>query len=494
MVRFALFCEASETTNYRRDFMMRAYLALVFLTAVGAAQAQPDTPKLIRLAPQSTAKQVGDFHYRLLPDPLDRTAGNSVPLWRLAGEAARNAKRRLTLKEDAWLTVPLPELPRKEVADFLAHHTVTFHLARQAACRDHCDWERPPLTLQMIQVSFSNELIQRLRELIQLLSIRCRLQIAEGRYEDAAESLQIGFAMARHLCDSDSAINNLVGVAIASIMVHRVEEWVQTPGSPNLYWALTALPRPLTNLRRTYEQELEIIPRSFPALRRLRRETLTVRQAEELVKEVCDELGKVAEGSPKEEENRQEFRKLRASIMAAEAYPQARQHLLDLGRPAKYIDAMPKAQVILLRYLNQYDRSRDDVLKAVMVPTWQAIPLLDAATQEYRAAGKGGNPLFALMMINAVMKSFEAHIRLERYIAGLRAAEALRFHAAAHAGKPPAKWDDITAVPLPLDPITGRGFRGLYQVKDGRGILNVPFHRSGMPASLGRRYELAPQN
>jgi hypothetical protein len=474
--------------------MVRTSLTLVLLTAAaGAAQAQPEAPILIRLAPQSTAKQVGAFRYRLLPDPLDRTPGNAAPLWRLAGEVTRNAKRRLTPKEYAWLKVPLQELPRKEIADFLAHHAATFRLARQAACRDHCDWEKPPLTLQTIQASFSNELSSSLRELTALLSLRFRLQLVEGNFDDAIETVQIGFALARHFCDSDSAIHNIVGIAFAAIMVTRVEEWVQTPGSPNLYWALTALPRPLPNVRRAFEQEFNIIPRSFPGLRRLRRETLTVRQAEELVKEVCGELSKAAEGSPKEEENREVFRKLSASILAAEMYPQARQHLLDLGRPAKEVDALPKSQVILIWYIDQYDRSRDDILKALTVPTWQALPLLDAATQEFHAAGKGGNPIVALMMINVVMtKTFDAHIRLERYLAGLRGAEALRLYAAAHAGKPPAKWDDITAVPLPIDPVTGRGFRGFYQVKDGRGILDVPYHNSGMPASLGRRYELDP--
>jgi hypothetical protein len=467
---------------------------LVLLTvAAGAAQAQPDSPKLIRLAPQSAAKQVAAFRYRLLPGSLDRTPGNAAPLWRLAGEVLRKPKRRLTSKEDVWLAAPLQELPRKEIADFLVHYASTFRLARQAACRDHCDWEMPPLTLQTIQDSFSNEFIQGHRELVSLLSVRCRLQLAEGRYEDAAETLQIGFALARHLCESDSAISNLVGIALAAIVVTRVEEWVQTPGSPNLYWALTALPRPLANVRRAFEQEFSIIHRSFPGLRRLRRETLTVQQAEKLVKEVCGGLSKAADGSPKEEENREVFRKLGESILAAENYPQARQHILDLGRPTKEIDAMPKSQAIILWYIDQYDRSRDDILKALTVPTWQAGPLLDAATGEFRAAGKGGNPLFALMMINAVMKTYDAHIRLERYLAGLRGAEALRLYAAEHAGKPPVKWDDITAVPLPIDPVTGRGFRGLYQVKDGHGILDVPYHKPGMPASLGRRYALAPE-
>ena len=81
--------------------------------------------------------------------------------------------------------------------------------------------------------------------------------------------------------------------------------------------------------------------------------------------------------------------------------------------------------------------------------------------------------------------------RLDRLIASLRAAEALRQHVADH-GKPPATWADLKGVPAPIDPYTGKGFDAFYKVVDGKGILKVP-PMAGMPATLGRRYEVAPK-
>jgi hypothetical protein len=96
------------------------------------------------------------------------------------------------------------------------------------------------------------------------------------------------------------------------------------------------------------------------------------------------------------------------------------------------------------------------------------------------------------LLLPALEKTWMAHMRSERQFAALRSAEALRWYAASHEGKSPARWSDITEVPLPLDPLTGKGFDDFYQVKDGRGILEIPPPPPpGMPASLGRRYEIA---
>ena len=385
---------------------------------------------------------------------------------------------------------PLQRLPRKEVTNFLAPYAGVFRLARQAACRDHCNWEIPPLTLQTIQESVANIPIQNDRKIINLLSIRFRLQLAEGRYQEGAETLQIGFALAHHLGESDTVIQSLVGMAFAAVLLGHVEEWLQTPGSPNLYWALTALPRPLVNLRRSIEHELNTFHRSFPRLRRLRQETLTDREIEDLVKEVFGTLSKIADDSVILKEESEKFRKLGESIRKGESYSQARRHLLDLGRPAKEVDAMPKSQALLIWHIDQYDRLRDNLLKALTVPMWQATSLMGTAIKEYQAAGASvlafSMPIFS--------KTWFANVRLERQIAGLRCAERIRLYAAKHEGKPPAKWSDITEVPLPIDPLTGKGFDTFYQVKDGRGILEIPPPPPpGMPASLGRRYELAPR-
>jgi hypothetical protein len=473
--------------------MMRASLMLTLLMAAGsAAQAAPapaDAPKVIRLAPQSTSKQVSALHYRLLPDPLDRTSGNAAPLWRMASDAFRGANHKLTNKESDWAGTPLKDLPRKEVRGFLDHYRAALRLARQAACRDHCDWEIPPLTLQSIQEYVPLEFSQRCRELANLLSIQYRLQLVEGRFDEAAETLQTGFALARHLCESDMMIQNLVGVAIASIMAGRVEEWLQTPNSPNLYWALTALPRPLGNVRRSIEHELNTFSRSFPRLRRVNKETLSEQQADDLLQEVFSGLCKGVEDVPKP---LQWLQNLGAAKLTAEMYPAARKYLLDGGRTAKEIDRLPKAQVVLLHRIHEYDRERDDMLKALALPPWQGSPMMDQLMQKYRAGIKSGDTIFKAiltLLMPAIVKAHTASLRLERHIAVLRGAEALRLYAADHKGKVPAKWSDITLVPWPIDPVTGKGFDDFYQVKDGRAILEVP---PGSPVIVGHRYELAP--
>lgn len=470
--------------------MMCRSLFVICLTAaacaVGAAPAPPEGPRPIRLAPQSTAKQVTTFRYRLRPDPRDRTPGNAAPLWHLASDVFHEARHKMTSQEWDWSSLPLDKLPRKEVRDVLGHYTAALHLARQAASREHCDWELPPQTFQSMQVYMPLAHIQRCREIANLLSIQFRLQLVEGRFDDAGETLQTGFALARHLSEGDRFIELLVGIAINAIMFNRVEEWIQTPGSPNLYWALTELPRPLGNMRHSIEYELNSLYRSFPGLRRLRKETLTAQEADSLANEVfcwpAKMLGEKATDAGFLE-------KWKGTMLQTTMYPQARKRLREWGRPVKEIDAMPKSQVLLLWHAGQWDRARDDILKALTVPIWQAQPLMAAALKEHRSTD---NALLKLLL-PAIEKTWAANVRIERQLAGLRGAEALRLYAAAHQGKPPAKWSDITAVPLPIDPVTGKGFDEWYQVTDGRGILEIPPPPPVMVPSLGRRYELAPR-
>jgi hypothetical protein len=464
-------------------------LAICLSAAICAAKAAPtppEGPRQIRLAPQSTTKQVEAFHYRLLPDPRDRTPGNAAPLWRLASDAIHEAKHKMTNQEWDWSSIPLDKLPRREVREVFGHYTAALHLARQAACREHCDWELPPQTFQSMQVYMPLANIQRCREIANLLSIQFRLQLVEGRFDDAEETLQTGFALARHLCEGDRLIELLVGIAINAIMFNRVEEWIQTPGSPNLYWALTELPRPLGNMRHSMEYELNSLYRSFPGLLRLRKETLTAQEADSLANEVfcwpAKMLGEKAKDAGFLE-------KWKGTMLQTTMYPQARKRLLEWGRPVTEIDAMPKSQVLLLWHVGQWDRARDDILKALTVPIWQGQPLMRVALKEHRSTD---NALLKLLL-PAIEKTWAANVRIERQLAGLRGAEALRLYAAAHEGKPPAKWSDITAVPLPIDPVTGKGFDEWYQVTDGRGILEIPPPPPINLAILGRRFELAPK-
>lgn len=112
-----------------------------------------------------------------------------------------------------------------------------------------------------------------LRDLSRVLAVRTRIEIHDGHIDDAIDSLQTGFAMGRHIADAPFLINALVGVAVTEVTVERVLELAQSENSPNLYWSLTALPRPFIDMRQSLELEAVSSLLIFPEL--VRADTVT---------------------------------------------------------------------------------------------------------------------------------------------------------------------------------------------------------------------------
>ena len=50
------------------------------------------------------------------------------------------------------------------------------------------------------------------------------------------------------------------------MMLAPCDELIAQPGAPNLYWALTTLPRPLVNLRNHLEVEQKLVENLIPEL------------------------------------------------------------------------------------------------------------------------------------------------------------------------------------------------------------------------------------
>jgi hypothetical protein len=441
---------------------------------------------VVKLGVQPGAKQPRALRYQLLPDRLDLTPGNAAPLWVRAGQAATDTRHALTDKEYSWGSAddtPLKDLPRREVRALLEQYAAALRLAEQAARRERCDWEFPPPTFQTMQDLPLHE-VQVCRQVAFLLSLQCRLELSEGQFDKAVYTLQTGFVLARHIGDTDTLVQNLVGNAIAGIMLGRVEEMIQLPGSPNLYWSLTTLPSPFIDVRRSMNVELNTLYRSFPALRKLEldRGAMAPADLERLVEDLFREAGKAC-GVPFPEWQG----KVALAGITLKVYPDAKQYLLAQGRTPEQVEAMPALQVVLLFYLDQYNQVRDDVLKWLSVPPWQAVAGLEQVQKAVQNSRQNNNPLVALLL-PACSKVHLACLRTDRHIAGLRCAEALRLHAVAHDGRAPDKLGDVTAVPPPVDPFTGKGFDAFYQASDGKGVLNVP-PPPGQGAALGRRYE-----
>jgi hypothetical protein len=445
------------------------------------ASKEPEAP-LHTLAAQGTAVPRAALAWPLLPDPEDLQPGNAALLWLRAGQEYRGARYKWTEKEWNWNSLPLSELPRKEVRAVLEKHAAALRLAEQAAHRKTCQWDWPPLTVQNIASNLPLEEIQHCREIASLLQLRCRLELSERQFDKAIVTLQTGFALARDLGKGDLMIQDLVGIAIETIFLGLVELWMQTPDSPNLYWSLTALPRPLVPVAHSIRTELNTFYRSFPALRDVKK-PLSAAQMRLVSEQLLDSMSQLSG-----EEMPAWMRSLARTVPTLRYYDEAKKTLLDRGRSAKAIEAMPHAQVVLLAWVEEYDEIRDEISKWLSVPTWQGREPFEKLMKTASTDPRYKNLFFLGQLAPAISKVFVASLRTERVVAAMRGAEALRMHVAGHGGKPPARWSDITAVPLPIDPVTGRGLDDFYRVEKGRAFLEVP-PPPGMPAIVARRYQ-----
>jgi hypothetical protein len=62
----------------------------------------------------------------------------------------------------------------------------------------------------------------------------------------------------------------------------------------------------------------------------------------------------------------------------------------------------------------------------------------------------------------------QAETRLDRRVAALRVVEAIRIHAAANDGKLPDTLDEVTIVPVPIDPATSTPFEYIREGEAAR--------------------------
>jgi hypothetical protein len=75
------------------------------------------------------------------------------------------------------------------------------------------------------------------------------------------------FALARHLGEHPTEVADLVGLWVAHLGFGTLEEMMQQPGCPNLYWALTDLPCPLVDLRKGVQGDRTLVAADLRSLR-----------------------------------------------------------------------------------------------------------------------------------------------------------------------------------------------------------------------------------
>jgi hypothetical protein len=444
-----------------------AALAAV-LAAAGRAPAQPDlVPKdgrvtiPVALTPSDYPKPASRAY--LLPEYRESIPGNRVQMFlRCFMEQDTFFGKVETEKREKWNALPLKDLPLSELTNYGGR--LLERDLYDAARMTGVDWQ----LWYFVRRDGINTLlpdVQKMRALASALKARVRGEIAAGDFDGALHTLKTMFGLARTMENHPTLIGQLVGVAIATIAVNAAEEFIQQPGSPNLFWALTDLPVPFLSLRAGMDGERMFISADFDALK-----TAADPVVDAVLLKKIDAYDEMLRPGTEAPSPRYVAGALKAGLQArakdAAEVQAARGRLIRAGLKPEHVNVWSPLHVVLLDDEVLCEQYRDELGKWVNLPFWQAKPGMGTAEAAI-AAARGKTPF--LELVPAFIKVKQAQARLDQRFAYLQVLEALRLYAHAHGGALPAALAD-TQLPLPLDPVTGRPFE--YAVKDGVATLH----------------------
>ena len=221
----------------------------------------------MRLAIDPAAEPRPALKYTFLTPQSARKPGNAAPFYYRAILAYAIYRPAIDRQFDEWARTPLDELPRDEMRR-LVNGFGGYDDLREAARRERCDWDYQLQNVDGLKsLEFHLTEVQDSRGLARFLAAKARLEIAEGRYADAVETMGVGYQFARDLSTAPIIICRLVGIAIGGVLDDQAHAFFAAPKSPNLYWAFTELPRPFIDMRPAVEFELTLPERVFPMLK-----------------------------------------------------------------------------------------------------------------------------------------------------------------------------------------------------------------------------------
>jgi hypothetical protein len=414
--------------------MKSAPLALlVVLMCVSASFASHDQPETIRLTVHPAAIHSPALQYHLMPEVVEQTEGNAAEAYLLAFSAMPEPWGH---DMDDVFVAPVDQLRNR----FKDHPTTALLKELDlAARRNYCHWALP---LREQGSSLLLPYLNPARDAANRLAIQARIQIASGEYEAAVRSIETGIAMGRHVGEAPLLVPTLSAAAITDMMLDRVAELAQAKDSPNLYWALANLPRPMFDRVRAVQGDRALAFFNFPPLRDRRPEELS----DEESRAVLDQMVAGQTGQ-----------RIETTAFLIRSYEEAKQRLAERGLTPQRIEAMPTSTVLVTYLVDQYQREAENLYKWQGLPYWQSESGLAAAVQ--RLAGspmRNTNPLF--FYLPDLGNANYAMAAIDRKVAVLECVEAIRAYAAAHDGTVPASLNDLSDTPVPMDPLVGKPF------------------------------------
>jgi hypothetical protein len=475
----------------KRTIAVFLWMAAWWPSAVSAQPPHTPHPTVMTLRP--AAEPVPALKYRLVPDHQKLVSGNAASFYRRSVIILKETYSSLQAREktrpgvfpqslvmlasDTWLSCPIGDISRDKARKYLEPFQNALKEVELGASRSTCEWE---FDQRVEGVSLEIPELQEMRDVARLMVLKVRVAILDGKTDEAIHWIKAGLVMGRHISQGPLVIQALIGIAISRNFTRCLEDLIQAPGCPCLYWALADRPRPFIDMRRAMDGERYVLEKELPELKDLDRGAWGLDQARQFADTLQRKLFDLAAG----EEVPGTFvalpvglpdlsRRIRIAAMAAKIYPEAKRALIARGRPEAQVEAMPVIAVAALYSMEEYQRIRDGSYKWINVPYWQSYNQIDRATLS------GGdeqlaNPLVAMfLMLTPPLNRIRLEaILLDRALDAMQSVEAIRLYATAHEGKLPPSLEAITESPAPLDPAMGKPF--LYQVNGDSATLSAP--------------------
>ena len=239
MTTFEYNTKISSSTLVKYMFV---YFGILFLTSVAVHGRTIE----LTLHPAKVAEP--SQKYQLLPGDDKQIDADAVPLYE---KAVQSIPKDFIIKQiQEWLKLPAEQLPQQQAEAAVQKCMDSLRLvARAARCRE-CNWpewkpgETPPDPSGYRNLSY-------------IIRLWARLETARGGYDGALLAMQTGFGMARHLGQAPISLQVQVASALGEVTCREVDQFIQCKDSPNLYWALANLPRPLVGMEKAIAKDLE---------------------------------------------------------------------------------------------------------------------------------------------------------------------------------------------------------------------------------------------
>lgn len=400
------------------------------------------------------------FALGLLPDENQLKDGNAAPvLLRLIYEQ-QNYMTKIAPNFPVWLDRSFDD---NEMRNSIRFDRFFKQLKRAAYIRD-AEWNYPINEEPMIEISLPD--VQSSRIFVgRGLSLFARKAVADNNPELAQECILVGLACARHYARTPFLVCQLTSIATSRLLLDQADVLIQHENSANLYWAYEKLPQPLFDLADSISLEKNLIRNSIPLSAK---DPWPTHDETDKWATIASQIANYAMAFRNEPQNA-----FNNAAMLQKLYAFLRANWGEIGDETKgEVDQMCNEELAARFYFRKAGQVHDRFKTALRMDPRNALKLIvETNLGIEKMVDEIGVPPLKKFFLNPI-NYYVAAWRPTRKVIVLQTIEALRHYAATHDGKLPESLTEITDVPVPVDPFTGKSV-GYKLSKDVATIIMI---------------------